>query len=324
LEQLDEFFNDSITGLGKINDPAFLITRPAATTKDTEMNERYIVITPAKNEEKMIEHTLKSVCHQTLKPLRWIIVDDGSNDDTASIVDKYREKYPWITLIKNDTYDEERSGGPKVVRAFYRGYDTIADDDYDFIVKMDADLTLPDNYFETVSRCFNNNSKVGICGGYCVNEKDGKLVKEKTAEFHVRGAFKAYRKECFADIGGIKQVWDWDGLDQMMAMYSGWEVEVLPLAVVHHRETSGEYNLIRHSFRSGKEYYKMGYGFLLAVLKSVSIMPKKPFLLRGAVFFIGFTSAFLNNSTKIVDNDLAGFIRKFQYDRILKRFRCTT
>ena len=283
------------------------------------MTKKYIIVTPAKNEEKIIEHTLYSVGDQTLLPHQWIIVDDGSTDRTSTIVEKYIKKYPWITLIKNDNYDEKRAGGPKVVRAFYKGYDSISDYDYDFIVKLDADLTLPNNYFETVSGCFKDSPRVGICGGYCVDEKEGRLVKEKTAEFHVRGAFKAYRKECFSDIGGIKQVWDWDGLDQMMAMYSGWEVKVLPLAVIHHRETSEEYNRIKHSYRSGKEYYRMGYDFFLALLKSISIMAKRPFLLGSALFFFGFTVAFLNKSKKIVDNELAGFIRKFQYNRILKR-----
>lgn len=284
------------------------------------MTAKYIIITPAKNEERFIEHTLESICDQTFKPHKWIIVDDGSIDQTSTLVEKYIKKYPWITLIRNDNYDERRAGGPKIVRAFYKGYDAVSDEDYDFIVKLDADLTLPNNYFETVYRCFKDNPKVGICGGYCVDEKEGKLVKEKTAEFHVRGAFKAYRKECFTDIGGIKQVWDWDGLDQMMAMYSGWHVKVLPLAVIHHRETSKEYNRILHSFRSGKEYYRMGYGLFLGLLKSAFIAVKKPFLIGGASFLFGFFTASLNKTNKIVDDDLAKFIRKFQYNRISRTF----
>ena len=280
------------------------------------MATRYVIITPARNEERYITHTLNSVCKQTLTPHQWIIVDDGSSDKTPSIVYGYAKRNPWIKLIKNNTFDEKRAGGPKVVRAFYDGYYTITERNYDFIVKLDADLTLPHNYFEVVAKCFQANTKVGLCGGYCVNEKNGKLTKEKTASYHVRGAFKAYRKECFDDIGGLKQVWDWDGLDQMTAMYLGWEIRVLPLAVIHYRETSKEYNRILHSFRSGKEYYKMGHDLFLGLVKSIVLVAKRPFFLRGIFFLIGFLVACAKKENRIVDNGLAKFIRKFQYDRI--------
>lgn len=284
------------------------------------MTAKYIIITPAKNEERFIEHTIESICDQKIKPHKWIIVDDGSTDQTSVIIEKYMDCYPWIILIKNDNFDEKRAGGPKVVRAFYKGYDAITDHNYNFIVKLDADLTLPNNYFEAVSRCFTDFPTVGICGGYCVNKRDGKLVKEKAAEFHVRGAFKAYRKECFADIGGIKPVWDWDGLDQMTAMYLGWEVRVLPLAIIHHRETSKEYNRILHSLRSGKEYYRVGNGLLLGLVKSAFIIVKRPFFIGGTLFLFGFLIASLNKTNKIVNDDLAKFIRKFQYNRIARIF----
>ena len=279
----------------------------------------YIIITPAKNEANYISYTLESVCAQTLKPMEWIIVDDGSTDNTVQIINQFRKRYPWIKIIQNMNPLEKRSGGSKVVNAFYKGYEKIEKNDYNFLVKLDADLTLPENYFEEVNNCFLNNPDVGICGGYCSNLINNKLVREKTAEFHVRGAFKSYRKKCFMEIGGIKPVWDWDGLDQMTAMFLGWNVKVLPLEVIHHRVTSKEYNLIKHSFKSGKEYYKMGYGLPLSILKSIYMLNKSPLIIRSLSFFLGFTLASIKRIEKITSPDLAKFIRRFQYNRLLRK-----
>jgi len=279
------------------------------------INTKYVIITPARNEEKLIRYTLESVCSQTIKPSQWIIVDDGSQDNTVTIVEEYAEKYKWIMIVHTDTFEEKRAGGSKVVRAFNRGYSILTNEDYDFIVKLDADLTLPQDYFENVAKCFKENEHIGLCGGYCINPEESNLKKEKSAEFHVRGAFKAYRKKCFQEIGGLKPVWLWDGLDQMMAMQKGWEIKVLPLAVIHHRETTNEYNRIKHSFRHGKEYYKMGHGLFLGILKSIFLLPNKPLGIGGITFFTGFFLSALKREEKIVEKDLEKYIRKFQYTR---------
>jgi glycosyltransferase involved in cell wall biosynthesis len=283
---------------------------------------KYVIITPAKNEEEFIEHTLNSVCSQTHKPIEWIIVDDGSTDQTSSLVERYMMNNSWIKLIKSNNLSEKRAGGPKVVRAFNKGYDVIRDKSYDFIVKLDADLTLPSNYFEVIGKTFMLNEMIGLCGGYCVGEKKGKLLREMSASFHVRGAVKAYRKQCFIDIGGLKPVWNWDGLDELMAMYMGWEVKVLPLEVVHHRETSKEYNPLLQNFLHGKEYYRMGHGTVLLLIKSLHTMINtRPLFFGGIVFVGGFVWACIKGENKIVDEKAAGFIRRFQYERIWQTVR---
>lgn len=281
---------------------------------------KYAIITPAKNEENYIENTLHSICTQTIKPTEWIIVNDGSTDRTKEIVENYAQKYPWIRLINNDTYHEKRAGGSKVVRAFYEGYNSIENHDYDFIVKLDADLTLPKNYFEEVSKCFENNLKVGLCGGYCVVEKNGKLVKEKSAGYHLRGPIKSYRKECFEDIGGLKPVLNWDGLDEMTTMFKGWTIKILPLQVFHHRPTSTTINRgLFSSFRSGKEYYCNSYDFFLAILRSITFGKRTmPYMISGIIFLFGFITAFCLREKKHVDKKLEKYIRSFQYNRIFK------
>ena len=134
----------------------------------------YVIITPAKNEEKYIRYTLDSVVNQTLKPVEWIIVNDGSTDRTAEIVEEYVKKHVWIKLI-TIRKNEKRAPGSKVVRAFYSGYTKIKKD-YDVISKLDADLTLPINYFRKVIDSFQDEKKVGLCGGYCKINKKGKWM----------------------------------------------------------------------------------------------------------------------------------------------------
>ena len=281
---------------------------------------KYVIVTPAKNEEAYIKNTLESVCNQSLQPEEWIIVNDGSADNTAEIVKNYQASHSWIKLINNENRFERRASGSKVIRAFYRGYDTVTTHDYDFIVKLDADLVLPENYFEKVSIAFQENSNVGLCGGYCVTEKKGRLTKERTAKNHIRGAIKAYRKQCIEDIGGLKPVLGWDALDEMTASYLGWEIKQLPLEVTHLRETNREYKPLLHRFHSGMMYSRMGYGAFLSLCKAIFYVFNKPYMLGGLAFAIGFITALIRGEKDIEDKDLRRFVKKFKYNRILQFF----
>ncbi|MFA5849809.1 MAG: glycosyltransferase family A protein [Bacteroidales bacterium] len=281
----------------------------------------YYIITPAKNEAKFIENTLKSVIAQTIKPKKWIIVDDGSSDNTAAIVANYSKRFDFVKLIQNQSAGEQRAGGSKVVRAFNVGYQTIRDDDFDFIVKLDADLTLPNNYFEEVIKCFETNPKIGLCGGYCVLEENGNLIPESYTDDHVRGAFKAYRRECFNAMGGLKQIWSWDGIDESAIAFHGWELKVLPLAVVHHRPTSKEYNMLKFCFKTGREMYKERIEPLSLLVISTVYFFRKPVILGSLLFFIGYFVSWTKREDKVIDKDLGDYIRKYRYKKIADKFR---
>lgn len=183
--------------------------------------DNYIVITPAHNEESYIRFTLDSVVAQTSLPAQWVIVDDGSTDGTASIVRDYADKHPWIKLVKNSPHDTKRQGGGNVVRAFNYGYQALDITDFEFIVKLDADLTLPPNYFEEVGKSFLSEPGIGLCGGFLTAPSNGTWKNEGTASYHLRGAIKAYRKKCFDQIGGLVVTLNWDGIDEMKAMSLG-------------------------------------------------------------------------------------------------------
>ena len=285
------------------------------------MDTKYIIITPVKNEEKFIIYTLDTVTSQTVLPEEWIVVDDGSSDNTTGIVEKYISKYDWISLIKLNTKEEQRMGGNKVVRAFNAGYEFIKKSDWDFIVKLDGDLSLPDDYFEKIFSAFAENEKLGICGGMILNKySDNLMILEETDLYHVRGALKTIRRRCWDAIGGFKEVWAWDGLDIMEARFRGWDTKSIEVKVIHHRPTSSAYNPIKQSFRNGYESYKFGNDLILTLIRSLVRMKRKPYFITGLAFSFGFLISMLKREPMVVSKDLARFIRKFNYARLSKLF----
>ena len=280
---------------------------------------KYTIVSPVKNESAHIEHTLKSVIKQTVLPMEWVIVDDGSTDNTLQIIQDFASKHEWIRVVENKTHDEARSGGSKVVRAFNRGFSTIDDHSYDFIVKLDGDLKLPENYFETVIETFIQNPKVGICGGYILNKVGDDLIKEIEIDYHVRGAFKSVRKTCFDEIGGFKEIWNWDGVDQMEAMMRGWETKVFGLPVIHFRPTSTAYNPYRFHFKDGRFAYRLRVNFSLLLLRMGGRIKKRPFLISALIYFLGYIYAMIRREEFIVGKDVGDFTNKFHTKRILNQ-----
>lgn len=277
---------------------------------------KYTIITPVKNEEDYIRFTLESVVNQTLRPNEWIIVDDGSTDETLSILREYEERYEWIRFIENKTNDEERSGGAKVIKAFYKGYNQILNQDYDFIVKLDGDIKLPETYFQDVSNVFKNEPKVGICGGYLLNKIGDKLIQEIRIDYHVRGAFKSVRKKCFEEIGGFKEIWNWDGMDQMEAFRLGWDSKVINSAVIHYKPTSSAYNPVKFQFKCGWFAYKLRNNLALTLLRSVGRARQKPYFISTLLYFAGYTYSFLTREDKIIEKPLGDYVNKFHINRI--------
>ena len=149
----------------------------------------YIVI-PAHNEAAHIKATLTSIVSQTKLPAKVVVVNDNSSDDTEIIIDQFIEKHSFITKVTTNATDEHLPGS-KVINAFYKGFETL-DDDFDIIVKLDADIILPNNYFETIANHFKDDPKIGIAGGLAFIEKNGNWIYETIADKnHVRGPFKA-------------------------------------------------------------------------------------------------------------------------------------
>jgi len=151
------------------------------------MTPQYLIITPVRDEERHIESTLESVCHQTTLPSQWVIVDDGSTDRTGEIIDRYAAKFRWIQAVHRVNRGFRKAGGG-VVEAFYEGYKTRKANEWDYIVKLDGDLSFAPDYFEKCFQHFDQDPRLGIGGGEIYHQVSGALKVEANPQFHVRGA----------------------------------------------------------------------------------------------------------------------------------------
>lgn len=275
----------------------------------------YYIIIPAYNEEKNIGLTLDSILKQTLLPQKVVVVNDNSIDQTAEIVQQFIRNHNFISIINIES-EQIHLPGSKIIRAFNRGL-AVLDENYDFIVKLDADLILPENYFERIAQIFSENPKVGMAGGRAFIKKDGKWVLENlTDDDHIRGAFKAYRKECFLQIGKLKSEMGWDTVDELLARYFGWEILVdKSLKVKHIKQTGSAYNK-KSRYKQGEAFYRLGYGFCITLLASLKLAfkKKKPLLLIDYLY--GFFKAKRNNTELLVTPQQVRFIRNYRWKKI--------
>lgn len=279
----------------------------------------YYIIIPAYNEQKNIGLTLDSILKQTLLPQKVVVVNDNSTDNTAEIVKEFAKKYNLISLV-NTNSEQIHLPGSKVINAFNQGLEML-DENYDFIVKLDADLILPENYFERIAQIFSENPKVGMAGGRAFIEKEGSWTLESlTDNDHIRGAFKSYRKECFLEIGKLKTEMGWDTVDELLSRYFGWEIVVdTSLEVKHLKPTGSEYNK-KSRYKQGEAFYRLGYGFWITLLASLKLAfrKKKPLLFMD--YLKGFFKAKADKKPLLVTIDQKKFIRDYRWHKMKSRF----
>lgn len=277
----------------------------------------YIII-PAHNEEKFIGLTLQSIVNQTTKPQKVVVVNDNSTDTTESIVNEFIQKESSISLI-NSVSTATHLPGSKVIQAFHKGFETV-DSNYDIIVKLDADLILPINYFETIISHFKKDQKIGMVGGFAYIEKNGDWILENlTDKDHIRGAFKAYRKECFIQIGNLKPAMGWDTVDELLCKFYGWKVITDEnLKVKHLKPTGANYNKSSR-YKQGEAFYTLGYGFLITTIASakLALMKKKPLLFFD--YIKGFWKAKMANKPLLVTNEQAKYIRSYRLQKMKEK-----
>ena len=276
---------------------------------------KYYIVIPAHNEEKYIALTLQSLVEQTVLPSKIVVVNDNSSDATSNIVLDFISKYSFIDLIEK-TSELIHLPGSKVIQAFQTGLESL-DTAYDFIVKADADLIFPPNYFETIIKHFQSDSTVGMAGGFAYIEKNGEWILENlTDKDHIRGAFKAYRKECFLQIGGLKPAMGWDTVDELLCKFYNWKVVTdAALQVKHLKPTGANYNKTAR-YKQGEAFYTLGYGFFITSIASakLAMMKKKPLLFID--YLRGFLKAKADKKPLLVTNEQAKFIRKYRIDKM--------
>lgn len=278
----------------------------------------YYIVIPAHNEEAFITLTLQSLVEQTVLPAKVVVVDDNSTDTTSTIVREFAAQYPFIDLVQK-TSEAIHLPGSKVIQAFHKGYETL-DTDYDIIVKLDADLILPKNYFETILNIFKSDPKIGMAGGFAYIEKNGDWILENlTDKDHIRGAFKAYRKECFLQIGTLKPAMGWDTVDELLCKFYGWKVVTdKSLKVKHLKPTGANYNKTAR-YKQGEAFYTLGYGFFITAIASakLAMLKKKPFLFFD--YIKGFLKAKSEKKPLLVTKEQAKFIRDYRLKKMKEK-----
>nr|WP_314897494.1 glycosyltransferase family 2 protein [uncultured Flavobacterium sp.] len=278
----------------------------------------YYIVIPAHNEEAFIALTLQSLISQTVLPKKVVVVNDNSTDKTAEIVTAFGKENPFITLV-NKTSSAIHLPGSKVIQAFHKGFETL-DEDYDVIVKLDADLILPNNYFETILNIFEKDATIGMAGGFAYIEKNGEWILENlTDKDHIRGAFKAYRKACFQQIDNLKPAMGWDTVDELLSKFYGWKVVTdASLIVKHLKPTGANYNKTAR-YKQGEAFYTLGYGFLITAIASakLAMMKKKPFLFLD--YIKGFWKAKAAKTPLLVTAEQAKFIRNYRLKKMKEK-----
>ena len=279
---------------------------------------RFYIIIPSYNEEEFIALTLQSLTEQTVLPTKVIVVNDNSTDRTPEIVLAFAEKHPWISLV-NKTSDAVHMPGSKVIQAFQEGQKNI-DDEYDIIVKIDADLIFPPNYFETILNHFKSDDQIGMVGGFCYIERNSEWVLENlTDKDHIRGALKAYRAATFKQIGGLQAQMGWDTVDELLCKFYNWKVVTDESLHVKHLKPTGASYTKAARYKQGEAFYTLGYGLFITAIASLKLAMRKgkPFLFID--YLMGFWKAKKENKTMLVTPSQAKFVKQYRWKKMKEK-----
>jgi biofilm PGA synthesis N-glycosyltransferase PgaC len=276
---------------------------------------RYVLISPCRDEAEYVRQTIDSVINQSLRPTKWIIVDDGSTDCTPQILAEYTAKYDWIEVVTRIDRGR-RSVGPGVVETFYDGYKAINPDDYEYLCKLDTDLRLPPRYFEILISRMRATPHIATCSGKAYIYENGLLVNERHGDDMSLGMTKFYRLACFKAIGGFVREVMWDGIDCHRCRMNGWIAcswDELDLRFVHLRPMgSSQQGIYTGRIRHGFGQYFMGTGFLYIAVSAVSRLNQRPYVLGGLAMLWGWVKGALDAEPRYDDAAFRRFLRRYQ------------
>ena len=283
----------------------------------------YVLITPARNEAASIAQTIESVVQQTVKPVKWVIVSDGSTDGTDDVVKQYTAACPWIELVRMPERKERHFAGK--VHAFNAGYARVKDLKFDIVGSLDADITFGSDYFDFLLAKFAANPRLGV-GGTPFEEEGRRYDYRFTSSEHVSGACQLFRRECFEEIGGYVPI-KIGGIDLtavLTARMKGWQTRsFLERTCTHHRKMgTATQPAWRVAFRGGRGDYMLGSHPVWEFCRCIYQMMRQPRLIGGIVRAAGFILAMASRADKPISSDLVRFRRAEQLRR-LSDFFCS-
>ena len=282
---------------------------------------RYCLITPCRDEAKYARVTLDAILRQTVLPALWIIVDDGSKDQTPQILAEYAARAPFIKIIRRADRGDRKLGGG-VIEAFDEGYATITPDDFDYVCKLDLDLDIPPRYFEALMERMEADPRIGTCSGKPYMDLNGKLVSEMCGDENSVGMIKFYRTECFKQIGGFVRMLMWDGIDCHRCRMLGWIAvswddpdirftHLRPMGTSHKNWWTGR---VRHGV--GQWFMGTGPAYMLASV--LFRMTRPPLVVGGLAIAWGYIRSWWTNQPRYGDAAFRQFLRSYQWSCLLQ------
>jgi poly-beta-1,6-N-acetyl-D-glucosamine synthase len=297
-----------------------------AVTIEARINRNrlvYVLITPARNEAAFIELTIQSVIKQTVLPLRWIIVSDGSTDGTDDIVGKYSSQHAWIELLRMPERKERHFGGK--VLGFNAGLERLKPLKYDIIGNLDADMSFQGDVFAFLMNKFAENPTLGVAG-VPFTEGSGTYDFRFSSVEHVSGACQLFRRECFEAIGGYTPL-KGGGIDVvavLSARMKGWQTRTFPEKVCIHHRTMGtaQHGGAKTSFKLGEKDYSLGRHPLWQTFRAFYQMTRPPLISGGVLLLAGYFWAMMKSAERPLPNELIRFQRHEQMQRLKEFLTC--
>jgi biofilm PGA synthesis N-glycosyltransferase PgaC len=282
---------------------------------------RYVLITPARNEAAFIELTLKSMAAQTVKPLKWVIVSDGSTDGTDEIVTRYAATNDWIELLRMPERKERNFAGK--VHAFNAGYARVKELEFDLVGNLDGDISFEADFFAFLLEKFADNPRLGL-GGTAFTEGKQRYDYRFTSVEHVSGQCQIFRRECFEEIGGYVPQ-KGGGIDVVVvlkARMKGWQTRTFPeKTFVHHRQMgTAKHGAVMAKFKDGEKDYALGTHPLWEIFRWVYQMKNPPYVAGACALLTGYLVSMIRRRERSVSQELMNFRRREQMTRLRAKF----
>lgn len=294
--------------------------------ENARMSRRYVLITPCRDEAAFLEATIRTVAAQSVQPAKWIIVDDGSTDDTPNILERAAQQHDYIEVIRREDRGR-RAVGPGVIEAFYAGLEHVDLNEYDYLCKLDGDLELPTRYFERLMEHFEADPWLGTLSGKLFLRYGDRLVEERCGDENSVGPSKFYRVACFNDIGGFVRQVSWDGIDGHVCRMKGWIARSMnepELQIVHLRRMgSSEVSFWTGRKRWGRGKYFMGSSLPYVCAASIYRMAERPYVISGVGILWGYLQAMFSKGERYGDRQYLRHLRRYERRALLRGRRRT-
>jgi biofilm PGA synthesis N-glycosyltransferase PgaC len=297
---------------------------PEALREDPDRRSGVLIVSPVRNEAAHIERVARAVASQELLPARWIVIDDGSSDETCQRLSQLRRELPFLTVLQAPGQPaggaRDRLAQAVEVRNFNLALADVQLEDYTHLMKLDGDIELPPQYLRVLMERFGRDPQLGIGGGVLVEPKpSGGMRRIAIPDYHVHGALKCYSLACYAAIGGVQERLGWDTIDQTYARMRGFRTRSFPdLVSVHHRPLASADGALRGHARHGECAYIAHYDPLWTALRSLKVARRRPPVLSGVAFLFGYASAALRRVEQVPDPEYRRFTRRELRGRMLR------